>query len=270
MRSKLSLCLGAAAVLFVGCSQRQTTTSAPTPDAQAARTAVANTPRTDETQSGLGDQAERLRNAIEAFNAVMGVPDQSIPQELLDRAECVVVVPNMKKAAFVIGGKYGVGFFSCRARANDTGWSAPGTVRLEGGSFGFQIGAEETDLILLVMNEQGRDRLLRSQFQIGGEASVAAGPVGRSATASTDAMMTAQILSWSRSRGVFAGAALQGTTVRPDPDENRQLYGQAYTNEQIINGGVQLQVPDLARQFSQMLTKYSPRELNQNAPVQPK
>jgi lipid-binding SYLF domain-containing protein len=257
-------------MLFVGCAARQTTSTAPTPDAGAARTAAANTPRTDETQEALGDQAERLRNAIEAFNAVMGVPDQSIPQELLDRAECVAVVPNMKKAAFVVGGKYGVGFFSCRARANDTGWTPPATVRLEGGSFGFQIGAEETDLILLVMNEQGRDRLLRSQFQMGGEVSVAAGPVGRSAAASTDALMTAQILSYSRSRGVFAGAALQGTTVRPDPDENRQLYGQPLTNEQIINGGVQVQVPDLARQFSQMLTKYSPREINQQAPVQPK
>lgn len=270
LNSTLILCVCAAGVLSIGCATRQTTTSAPTPDAEAARTAVANTPRTDNTQEALGDQAERLRNAIEAFNAVMGVPDQAIPQELLDRSECVVVVPNMKKAAFVVGGQYGVGFFSCRARANDTGWTAPATVRLEGGSVGFQIGAAETDVVMLVMNEQGRDRLLRSQFKLGGEASVAAGPVGRTASASTDALMSAQILAWSRSRGVFAGVALEGATVRPDVDENRQLYGQAVTNEQIINGGVRLQVPELARQYTQMLTKYSPRELNQNAPVQPK
>src|SRR5215831_7690627 len=135
-------------------------------------------------------------------------PDKGIPQDLLEKAHCVVIVPGLKKGAFIVGGKYGKGYLSCRKRSG-AGWSAPGTVRIEGGSIGFQIGGSETDVIMLVMNERGADRLLSSKFTLGGAGEVAAGPVGRPATAETDAYMRAEILSWSRDRGIFAGVSLQ-------------------------------------------------------------
>src|SRR6185436_11551846 len=141
---------------------------------------------------------------------------------LLEKAHCVVIVPGLKKGAFIVGAKFGKGFISCRSK-DKVGWSAPGAVKVEGGSVGFQIGGSETDVIMLVMNERGADRLLSSKFTVGAEGSVAAGPVGRSATAQTDAYMRAEILSWSRSRGVFAGLALQGATLRQDLDDNEVL-----------------------------------------------
>src|ERR1700690_2111802 len=182
--------------------------------------------------------AERLGRSAEVFQEVMSAPDKGIPQDLLDKSACVVVVPGVKKAAFVVGAKYGRGFFSCRAQGG-SGWGAPGAVRVEGGSFGFQIGASETDVIMLVMNQHGADRLLSSQFTLGAEGEIAAGPVGRSATAQTDARMTAEILSWSRSRGVFAGIALQGATLRQDLDDNAALYGSKMENREIVDKGIE-------------------------------
>src|SRR6266446_1730154 len=170
------------------------------------------------------EPVKRLEESATVFSEIMATPDKGIPQDLLAKAHCIVIVPGLKKGAFIVGGKYGKGYLSCRKKSG-VGWSAPGTVRIEGGSVGFQIGGSETDVILLVMNERGADRLLSSKFTLGGEGEVAAGPVGRSATAQTDAYMRAEILSWSRSRGVFAGISLQGATLRQDLDDNATLYG---------------------------------------------
>lgn len=205
------------------------------------------------------DNTERLDRAAVVFEEVMGISDKAIPQTLLDKSECVVLVPGMKKGAFIIGAKFGRGFLSCRGTGG-AGWSAPGAIRVEGGSFGFQIGGSETDVILLVMNPRGAERLLRSKFTLGGDASVAAGPVGRDASAQTDAMMTAEILTWSRSRGVFAGVSLQGATLRQDIDVNTDLYGKAYENSQIVKSG--LAAPEPAKKLMGLLTKYSARKSN--------
>jgi len=200
---------------------------------------------------------ERLNRAAEVFQEVMSAPDKGIPQDLLDKSECVVVVPGLKKAAFVVGGKFGRGFFSCRGKG-DHGWTGPAAVRVEGGSFGFQIGGSETDVIMLVMNRRGAERLLSSKFTLGGDASVAAGPVGRTAAAETDAYMTAEILTYSRSRGLFAGISLSGATMRQDLDSNKVLYGKELTNKDIIEGGIA--APPVARQFVSTLAKYSTRK----------
>jgi lipid-binding SYLF domain-containing protein len=200
---------------------------------------------------------QRLDDAAAVFSEVMATPDKAIPQQLLDRAFCVVVVPGMKKGAFIVGAKYGKGFLSCRKKSG-TGWTAPGSVRIEGGSFGFQIGGSETDVIMLVMNERGAQRLLASKFTLGADASVAAGPVGRTATAQTDAYMTAEILSWSRSRGVFAGIALNGATLRQDLDDNRELYGRTLENKEIVNQEVA--PPKAAERLLSLFNKYSPRK----------
>jgi lipid-binding SYLF domain-containing protein len=178
---------------------------------------------------------KRLNSAATVLSEIMASPDRGIPQDLLRQAECVVIVPGLKGGAFMVGGKYGKGFFSCR---NQTGWSAPGSVRIEQGSFGFQIGGIETDLVLLVMNTRGAEHLLRNQFTLGSQGEVAGGPIGRATTAQTDLTMRAEMLSWSRSRGVFAGIALQGATLRQDRDDNRALYGQAYANRDIVFGNV--------------------------------
>jgi len=179
---------------------------------------------------------ERLEAATDALKEVMGIPDKSIPQDLLERAQCIVIVPGLKKGAFFIGAKYGKGFVSCR-RSGGVGWSAPGSVRVEGGSFGIQFGGSETDVFMLVMNQKGMDRLLSTKFTLGGDASVAAGPVGRSAQAETDAALTAEILTWSRQRGLFAGLSLSGATLREDSDWNQDLYGKKVTNRDIIVKG---------------------------------
>src|SRR6266481_1611078 len=182
------------------------------------------------------EPAKRLVEAAAAFSEVMAAPDKGIPDEMLEHAHCIVIVPGLKTAAFVFGGKYGKGYPSCRNKSG-AGWSAPGTVRIEGGSVGFEIGGSETDLIMLVMNERGADKLLSSKFTLGAEGSVAAGPVGRTATAQTDAYMRAEILSWSRSRGVFAGLAFQGATLRQDLDDNNVLYGKKLENREVVTQG---------------------------------
>ncbi len=203
------------------------------------------------------DSAKRLDAASAVFSEIMATPDKGIPQEMLENAYCIVIVPELKTAAFLVGGKYGKGYVSCR-RKGGTDWSAPGTVRIEGGSVGFQLGGSETDLIMLVMSERGADKLLSSKFTLGAEGSVAAGPVGRTATAQTDAQMHAEILSWSRSQGLFAGIALEGATLRQDLDDNAELYGERLENRQIVTTAVH--TPAAAAKLIDQLNKYSPRE----------
>jgi len=203
------------------------------------------------------EPAKRLDEAAQVFAEVMATPDKGIPQEMLGHAHCIVIVPDLKTGAFLIGAKYGKGYISCRNKAG-TGWSAPGTVRIEGGSVGFQIGGSSTDLIMLVMNARGAEKLLESKFTLGAEGSVAAGPVGRTATAQTDAQMHADILSWSRSQGLFAGLALEGATLRQDLDDNATLYGKRLENKEIVNTSVR--APKAAAKLIAQLNKYSPRE----------
>jgi len=200
---------------------------------------------------------ERLDDAASLFSEIMGTPDRSIPQDLLNKAACIVLVPGMKKGAFVVGGKYGRGFAICRSGSGE-GWGPPAAIRIEGGSVGFQIGISSTDVILLVMNERGMKRLADSKFTIGAEATAAAGPVGRNASAQTDALMTAEILSWSRSRGAFAGVSLDGATLRNDLDENKAMYGQRWTNKEILTSGAK--PPAGAARVLQELNKYSPKK----------
>lgn len=207
----------------------------------------------DETTKTAG----RLDDAASLFAEVMSTPDKSIPQDLLNRAQCIVLVPELKKAAFGIGAKYGRGFDLCRT-ARGQGWGPPAAIRIEGGSIGFQIGVSSTDVILLVMNERGMKRLTTSKFTIGADATAAAGPVGRNATAQTDALMTAEILSWSRSKGLFAGISLDGATLRNDIDENEAMYGQRWTSKQILTSGAK--PPAMAAKLLAELNKYSVRK----------
>lgn len=200
------------------------------------------------------DVHQRLTNANTVFSEIMGTPDKGIPQDLLAKAECAIIIPGMKKGAFIVGAKYGKGFITCRS-GNARGWSAPGNVRVEGGSIGPQIGGGEVDVFLLVMNKAGVTRILKSEFKVGGEASVMAGPVGRSSSAETDAYMRAQMLGWSRARGAFAGLALEGSTLREDRDDNRALYGKDMTNEQIVLGNTR--VPAAAQSLLNSLSKAS-------------
>ena len=203
------------------------------------------------------EPSKRLNDAAAVFSEVMGAPDKGIPQELLEHAHCIVIVPDLKTGAFIVGGKYGKGYLSCRSKVGP-GWSAPGTVRIEGGSVGFQIGGSSTDLILLVMNERGADKLLSSKFTLGAEGSVAAGPVGRTATAQTDLQMHADILSWSRSQGLFAGVALEGATLRQDLDDNENLYGSKLENRAIVSS--RRRIPPAAAKLIALLNRYSARE----------
>ena len=200
--------------------------------------------------------AERLDDAASMFSEIMGTPDRSIPQDLLQKAPCIVLVPGLKKAALGFGGKFGRGYSICRA-AGGEGWGAPAAIRVEGGSFGIQIGVSSSDVILLVMNERGMKKLTSSKFTVGADATGAAGPVGRNATAQTDAYMSAEILSWSRSRGAFAGVSLDGATLRNDLDENRVMYGQKWTSKQILGSGAKS--PEMAAKLIAVLNKYSPR-----------
>jgi lipid-binding SYLF domain-containing protein len=186
---------------------------------------------------------------------MMMASDKGIPQDLIDKAKCIVVVPGMKKAGFIFGAKYGRGFASCRHNGGTT-WSAPAGVAVEGGSVGFQIGLSETDIMLLVMNDGGMKHLLSDKFTIGADATAAAGPIGREATAQTDAKLNAEILSYSRSRGLFAGIALDGATLRPDKDTNRDLYGRDATNREILTGD--FKTPAVAAKFEHALQRESP------------
>ena len=201
--------------------------------------------------------AKRLDDAATVFAEVMGAPDKGIPQDLIEHAQCIVIVPDLKTAAFFFGAKYGKGYLSCRNRGG-VGWSAPASIRIEGGSVGFQIGGSSTDLIMLVMNARGAEKLLADKFTLGGEGSVAAGPVGRTATAQTDAQMHADILSWSRSQGLFAGLALEGATLRQDLDDNAAIYGKRLENEEIVTTSVR--APKTAAKLIAELNKYPARE----------
>jgi SH3 domain-containing YSC84-like protein 1 len=220
-------------------------------------TALAITPLLTPLLAMDTETAKRLDESAAVFSEVMATPDKGIPQEMLENANCIVIVPGLKTGAFIFGGKYGKGYLSCRNKSGP-GWSAPGTVRIEGGSVGFQIGGSETDLIMLVMNARGADKLLSSKFTLGAEGSVAAGPVGRTATAQTDAQLHAEILSWSRSQGLFAGLALEGATLRQDLDDNAALYGKKLENREIVTSGVH--PPKAAAKLLNLLNKYSARE----------
>jgi len=200
------------------------------------------------------DAAQRLEESAAVLSEIMATPDKGIPQDLLDRAHCVAVVPGLKKGAFVVPAQYGRGFLTCR---HASGWSAPAAIRVEGGSVGFQIGGSETDVVMLVMNQRAVDKLLSSKFTLGAEGQVAAGPVGRTSSAETDAKMTAEILSWSRSKGLFAGVSLKGATLRPDSDENEELYGKKMDNREII---MSAKPPAAANRLQSVLNQYSPRE----------
>lgn len=203
-------------------------------------------------------EQDRLQNADLVMQEILKVPD-NIPQGLLDRARCVIVMPSVLKAAFVIGGSYGRGAMVCRTGKNFSGpWGAPAMYALEGGSVGFQIGGEATDFVFLVMNDRGADSLLHSDVRLGADASAAAGPVGRSASADTDAYMRSEILSYSRARGAFAGVSLEGSTLRPDSGANRALYGRSISAAEIVEGS-EVQAPSNAHDLIAILQKASPQ-----------
>jgi len=180
---------------------------------------------------------DRLDASADVLTDLMRASDKGVPQDLLNHARCVVVVPGMKKAGFILGAKYGRGFAVCR-KAGGAGWSAPAAIRVEGGSVGFQIGGSEEDVLMLVQGDKGMNHLLADKFTLGGDATVAAGPIGRDATAQTDAEMHAEILSYSRARGLFAGISLQGATLRPDSETDHELYGRNVSNRNILHGTV--------------------------------
>jgi lipid-binding SYLF domain-containing protein len=200
--------------------------------------------------------AERLAESATILREIMAAPDKGIPSDLLKAAQCVVIVPGLKKVGLVVGGKYGRGFLVCRSQETSA-WGAPAALRIEGGSFGFQIGASETDVIMLLMDQRSVKGILNSRFTLGGDAEVAAGPVGRSGTAQTDATMNAKILSYSRSRGVFAGLALSGATLRQDLDENNELYGRKLSTKEVVAG--QVPPPAAASELLDLLRNYSER-----------
>ena len=202
------------------------------------------------------ETTKRIQAATETLQEIMQASDRAIPQDLLDSSQCIVVVPGVKKGGFILAAKYGRGFAACR-KPDGQGWGAPSAIKVEGGSFGFQLGVSETDVIMLMMNRRGMERLTSSKFTLGGDASVAAGPVGRETTAQTDVTMRAEILSWSRSRGVFAGIALNGATLRPDDDAITDLYGSGKQPKDILMGATP--IPALAKPFIDLLTKYSGR-----------
>ena len=200
---------------------------------------------------------ERVDRAARVLSEIMGIKDKSIPQELLSKAHCVGVIPGMKRAGFGLGGKYGIGVMSCRGKGGK-GWTGPSTVRVEGGSIGLQIGATSSDIVLLLMNERGKEKLISSKFTLGGDASVAAGPVGRTAQAQTDVQMRAEILAYSRSRGLFAGVSLEGATLRPDHKANMKIYGRDISPKQILMA--EIPAPESSQRFVNTLNKYSSRE----------
>jgi SH3 domain-containing YSC84-like protein 1 len=199
----------------------------------------------------------RLQAAHESLTAMLNADDKGIPQDLLSRASCVAVVPNLKKGGFIFGAEYGAGFVSCR-KPSGVGWSAPGNIKMTGGKFGLLIGGAETDVVMLVMNKTGMNHLLSDKFQIGGEASAAAGPVGRDASAMTDAMMHAEILTYSRSRGIFGGLDLSGSAVTQDDNANRDLYGHDVKNRDVVDGNIP--TPPAARPLVNELDRISSRK----------
>jgi len=207
-----------------------------------------------------GKEEDRLRSCATVLKEILGVPDD-IPKDLLDRAECVIVFPSVKKVAIGIGGSYGRGAISCRTGENYDGpWSAPAMFALEGGSIGFQLGGQATDYVLLVMNDRGASSVLGSKVKLGADASAAAGPKGRTAGASTDIVMNAEMLTYSRARGLFAGVSLEGSTLRSDDDANKLVYGKELGAREIVRGGVD--VPAAAKPMIDLLDKRSPKNLS--------
>jgi lipid-binding SYLF domain-containing protein len=204
------------------------------------------------------DENNRIRNAGKVMVEILNVPDD-IPADLLDKAECVIVLPSVMKAAFVVGGSYGRGVMSCRSGPEFNGpWSAPAMMALEGASIGFQIGGQATDFVLLVMNKRGANSILTSQVKLGGDIAAAAGPKGRNAAASTDVTMRAEILSYSRSRGLFAGVSLEGSTLRPDGDAQARIYGQGVSAKEIVINS-SIHAPASAKLLVSTLNRKSPR-----------
>jgi lipid-binding SYLF domain-containing protein len=208
--------------------------------------------------SNVKEQQDRLRNAGQVMQEILQVPDD-IPRDLIDKARCVIVMPSVLKAAFIVGGSYGRGTMVCRTGKDFTGpWGAPAMYALEGGSIGFQIGGEATDFVFLVINSRGADSLLHSKVKLGADASVTAGPLGRTASADTDAYMRSEILTYSRARGIFAGVSLEGSTLRPDGDGNRDLYGRDVSASEIIRES-SVRAPEAARNLNAALENASPQ-----------
>jgi lipid-binding SYLF domain-containing protein len=206
-------------------------------------------------------EKERLENCTTVLEEILNVPD-NVPQELLDKAECVVIFPSVKKAAFGFGGSYGRGAVICRSGKNFTGpWSAPALFALEGFSFGLQLGGQATDFLLLVMNEKGAESIMGSKVKLGADASAAAGPKGRNLAAATDVVMKAEILSYSRAKGLFAGVSLEGSTLRSDGGANKNLYGRKLDAREIVRDGA-VQVPDAGKELVNYLNKKSPHNLS--------
>jgi lipid-binding SYLF domain-containing protein len=202
------------------------------------------------------DAIHRIDSAEEVLHEIMQTPDRGIPRDLMRKAHCVGIVPSLKRAGFIVGAKYGKGIVTCR-RA-DGGWSAPSTIIIEGGNIGLQIGVGETDVVFTVMNASGENRLMKDKFTIGGDAAAMVGPLGRDAQAQTDALMRAEILSWSRSRGVFAGVSLDGASLRADNDDNEALYGHRVTQQEVLHGHVG--PPEGATRLYDEFNRYAPAD----------
>jgi lipid-binding SYLF domain-containing protein len=214
-----------------------------------------NTVAHGQAQKNIDDEVSQSEKAARVFGEIMGTPDKGIPKDLLDKAECVAVFPSVIKAGFIIGGRGGRGVASCRTVS---GWSAPAYFTLGGASFGLQIGAQSTDFVMLFMNEEGMQSLLSNEFTLGGDASVAAGPVGREAGAATDLKFNAKILSYSRSKGLFAGLELKGVVIKPDTDDMRDVYGAGVTAKAVLQDNT-VTAPALIRAFPIALARYSSR-----------
>ncbi len=212
-------------------------------------------------------ESDRVKQAGEVLKEIVNIPD-NIPKDLFDRAECVIVLPSVKKFAIGIGGSYGRGVMTCRTGQHFTGpWSAPAMYALEGGNIGFQLGGQATDFVLLVMNPHGADSLLKSKVKLGADAAAAAGPKGRAATAATDVVMRAEILSYSRSRGLFAGISLEGSTLRQDNSANQKLYGRKITAREIVRQQ-RVGIPASGRELVAVLNYHSPRNLSDKQSLQ--
>ena len=210
---------------------------------------------------GQEKESDRLKQSHDVLKEVLGMPDTGIPRDLLDKAECVVVFPSVKKAGFIVGGSYGRGAITCRTGNDFTGpWGAPAMFALEGGSVGLQIGGEATDFVLLVMNEKGANSVMSSKVKIGADASAAAGPVGRTASAETDVVMKAEILSYSRSRGAFGGVSLEGSTMRSDDGANKAVYGKDLSAKEIALGK-SVSVPQAGKPLVDLLQQVSPKRV---------
>jgi lipid-binding SYLF domain-containing protein len=206
---------------------------------------------------GAGKQEERLDDARQVFQQIMDTPEKSIPQDLLDRAACVGIIPSVKKFAFGFGGRHGAGYVLCRRNSGTGPWGAPSGFSISGGSFGLQLGFSATDFVLLFMNQDGIEKLLQDKFTLGGDLSVAGGPVGRTAAAATDAQLTAKVLTYSRSKGLFAGVSLEGAVLRPSGDDNKELYGREVSPKAILVEGA-IGAPGSAAALIGLMNKYSP------------